>query len=90
MLSHISEHSSATCHLAVCIVKLVRSSAWDPIEDIPDVGDFHMTSVQVFIVRDSYIAKRPPPEWGGYRGGDLKRGEMAPHTWGRKMCMGAG
>ena len=41
------------------------------IEAIPDAGDIHVTSVQVFIVRDSYIAK-PPSEWGGQRGGDLK------------------
>ena len=59
------------------------------LEDIPDVGNIHMTSVQVFIVRDSYLAKTTT-RMGGLEGGDLKGGETVPHTWGRKMCMGAG
>ena len=45
-----------------------------------------MTSVQVFIVRDSYVVKRPPPEWGGYRGGDLRRGEWRL-TLGERRCV---
>ena len=59
------------------------------LEDIPDVGNIHMTSVQVFSVRDSYLVKTTT-RMGGLEGGRLEKGEMVPHTWGRKMCMGAG
>ena len=48
-----------------------------------------MTSVQVFIVRDSYVVKRPPPEWGGYRGGDLKKGGNGASHLGKEDVYGS-
>ena len=56
------------------------------LEDIPDVGNNHMTSVQVFIVRDSYLAKTTT-RMGGLEGGRLERGGKWCLTLGEGRCV---
>ena len=57
------------------------------LEDIPDVGNFHRTSVQVFIVRDSYLAKTTT-RMGGLEGGRLEKGGNGASHLGKEDVYG--